>query len=86
MVQRTVIDMLARCRKIVGHFKHSSLAYECLHNIKHQLSLPKHKLMQDEPTCWDSTYYMLSHMVQQRRAISLYDADFGFPEQLHKFQ
>ena len=26
LVQRSVIDMLARCRKIVGHFKHSSFA------------------------------------------------------------
>ena len=39
--------------------------------------------MQDEPTRWDSTYYMLSRMVQQHRAISLYDADFGLPEQLN---
>ena len=50
MVQRTVIDMLVRCRKIIGHFKHSSLAYERLHDIQHQLNLPEHKLMQDKPT------------------------------------
>ena len=56
MIQRTVIDMLARCRKIVDYFKHSSLAYQHLHNIQSQLSLPEHKLIQDEPTHWDSTY------------------------------
>ena len=83
MIQRTVIDMLARCRKLVGHFKHSSLAYQHLHNIQSQLSLPEHKLIQDEPTRWDSTYYMLSHIIQQRRAITLYDTDFGLPEQLN---
>ena len=83
MIQRTVIDMLARCRKIVGHFKHSSLAYQHLRNIQSQLSLPEHKLIQDEPTCWDSTYYMLSCIIQQRRAITLYDTDFGLPEQLN---
>ena len=33
-VQRSVIDMLARCRKIVGHFKHSSLAIGHLHSIQ----------------------------------------------------
>ena len=56
MIQRTVIDMLARCRKIVDYFKHSSLAYQHLHNVQSQLSLPEHKLIQDEPTHWDSTY------------------------------
>ena len=49
LVQRSVIDMPARCRKIVGHFKHSSLAIGHLHSIQHQLSLAEHKLMQDEP-------------------------------------
>ena len=58
-------------RKIIGHFKHSSLAYECLHTIQRQLNLPEHKLMQDEPTRWDSTYYMLNRMVPQCRAIGL---------------
>ena len=33
MAQRTIIDMLAQCRKIIGHFKHSSFAYEHLHDI-----------------------------------------------------
>ena len=75
--------MLARCRKIVGHFKHSSLAYQHLHNIQSQLSLPEHKLIQDEPTRWDSTYYMLSRIIQHHRAITLYDPDFGLPEQLN---
>ena len=70
------------CRKIVGHFKHSSLAIGHLHFIQRQLNLAEHKLMQDEPTHWDSTYYMLECLVEQRRAISLYDADYGLPERL----
>ena len=59
-----VSDMLARCRKIVGQYKHSHLPVERLQNIQRQLSLPNHKLMQDEPTRWDSTYYMLDHLVE----------------------
>ena len=82
LVQRSVIDMLAWCRKIVGHFKHSSLATGHLHSILCQLSLAENKLMQDEPTRWDSTYYMLECLVEQHRAISLYDADYGLPERL----
>ena len=83
MTQRAVIDMLARCRKIVGHFKHSHLAVERLNSIQKQLNLPEHKLVQDEPTRWDSTYYLLDRLVEQRRAISLYDTDFELPEKLN---
>ena len=50
LAQRSVSDMLARCRKIVGHYKHSHLAVERLQAIQRQLSLPDHKLIQDEPT------------------------------------
>ena len=39
MTQHAVIDMLARSRKIVGHFKHSHLAVERLHSIQKQLNL-----------------------------------------------
>ena len=80
MTQRAVID---RCRKIVGHFKHSHLAVERLHSIQKQLNLPEHRLMQDKPTRWDSAYYLLDHLVEQRRAISLYDSDFELPDRLN---
>ena len=38
--------------------------------------------MQDEPTGWDSTYCMLELLVEQRHAISLYDADYVLPKWL----
>ena len=43
LAQRSVSDMLARCRKIVGHYKQSHLAVERLQAIQRQLSLPDHK-------------------------------------------
>ena len=55
---------------------------ERLRSIQKQLNLPDHRLMQDEPTKWDSTYYLLDHLVEQRRAISLYDSDFELPDRL----
>ena len=45
MTQRAVIDMLARCRRIIGHFKHSYLAVKRLCSIQKQLNLPDHRLM-----------------------------------------
>ena len=83
MTQHAVINMLARPRKIVGHFNHSHLAVECLNSIQNQLNLPEHRLVQDKPTRWDSTYYLLDHLVEQCRAISLNDTDFELPERLN---
>ena len=54
--QRAVIDILAICRKIVGHFKHSSLTYSRPHEIQNNLSLPPHH---HKPTKWNSTLYMI---------------------------
>ena len=65
LAQKSVTDMLARCKKIVGHFKHSSLATSHLRSIQKQLSVVEHKLMQDEPTRWDSSYYVLERLVEQ---------------------
>ena len=38
--QSGVIELLATCRKIVGHFKHSTTAYQTLNAIQERLSLP----------------------------------------------
>lgn len=57
--QRAVIDILSSCRKIVGHFRHSCLAYSRLRVIQENLGLPQHRLIQDEPTRWNSSLYML---------------------------
>ena len=83
LAQCSVSDMLAKHRKIVGHCKHSHLAAERLQDIQRQFSLPYDKLMQDEPTRWDSTYYMLAHPVEQRRAICLYDTKFELLDRLN---
>ena len=83
LAQNSVSGMLSRYPKIVGHYKYSNLAVERLQDIHCQHSLPNHKLMQDEPTQWDSTYYMLEHLVEQQRAISLYNTDFELPDHLN---
>ena len=41
------MDTLAVCRKIVGHFKHSSTAYSHLNTIQQNLGLPQYRLQQD---------------------------------------
>ena len=70
--QRAVTGLLAACRKIVGHFKHSSLAYCRLKEIQQNLGLPQHRLKQDEPTWWNSSLYMIQSVIEQKVALAAY--------------
>ena len=45
-------------RKLVGHFKHSSLATTALKDKQQQLSISQHHLVQDMATRLNSTYFM----------------------------
>ena len=48
--QRYVQDILAKCQRMVGHFKHSQLAFSRLKNIQATLGIPHHRLKQDVVT------------------------------------
>jgi len=74
-LQKNIADVIAKSRRIVTHFSHSSHAYSKLKTIQNQLNIPNHKLIQDVTTRWNSTYYMLSRLYEQRQAISTYAVD-----------
>uniref|UniRef100_A0A915DYF5 Histone H2A/H2B/H3 domain-containing protein n=1 Tax=Ditylenchus dipsaci TaxID=166011 RepID=A0A915DYF5_9BILA len=67
-----VKSMSERARKLVGHFNHSNLAYEKLEVEQEKEGLPKHRLIQDEPTRWNSTLYMCQRLSEQKSALRLY--------------
>ncbi|XP_038141170.1 E3 SUMO-protein ligase ZBED1-like [Cyprinodon tularosa] len=78
MVQRTITvclsdsgftATLARCRKIVGHFKHSPSNTEELHNEQTQLGQDNEPLIQDVPTRWNSTLLMVSRLLKNQDAV-----------------
>ena len=48
--QRTVKDIISKCRSMVGHFSHSAQGCQRLKDIQATLKLPEHKLIQDVPT------------------------------------
>ena len=48
--QHAVIDTVAVCCSIVDHFKHSTLTYHKLDQVRERLNTKKHRLQQDEPT------------------------------------
>lgn len=61
--------MLHIARGIVTHFKHSVTSMKLLHNAQKSLGAKEKSLIQDEPTRWDSTYYMLQRLLEQKDAI-----------------
>ena len=75
LCQRGVRDLLAICRSIVGHFRHSSVACHKLAQIQENLDLPQHKLKQDESTRWNSTLYMIESILEQKMALAAYSTE-----------
>ena len=66
----SVSVVVARARKIVGHFKHSCVASTALLDKQKALKLPEHKLIQEVITRWNSTFEMLECILEQQTAIS----------------
>ena len=75
--QRMVINTLAVSHKVVGHFKHSTLAYHLLDEIRERLDIAKRKLQQDELTRWNSTLFMLESIYEQKMALAAYATEHG---------
>lgn len=65
-------DALSSGRRLVSHFKHSSLACEKLEEEQRKEGLPTHKLLQDVSTRWNSSFYMAQRLLEQRTAVELY--------------
>ena len=72
--QDAVSDVVSMSRKIVGHFKHSSSATGRLKELQVELGLPDQQLIQDISTRWNSTFYILQRLCEQRRALRVYTA------------
>ncbi len=80
--QRSVTEAVGVGRKIVGHFKHSNLAYSRLQDIQTQLGQPIKRLQQDVQTRWNSTFYMVQSLIEQKRAIGVYVSENELPATL----
>ena len=69
MLAQLCVSPLAAGRQLIGHFKCSNVNIHALGHIQEQLGLKKHQLIQDEPTRWNTSYYMLDRLIEQRQAI-----------------
>ncbi|KAH7678440.1 zinc finger protein, partial [Aphelenchoides avenae] len=67
-----ITTLLALCRSIVTHFRHSHKASDILRQIQKQLNVVEHNLIQDVETRWDSTFFMIDRLLEQKAAINAY--------------
>ena len=65
-----VQQALARCHSLVELFHRSWKKARDLRQKQEELDLPQYKLMGDVPTRWESTYSMISRILEQQQAIS----------------
>lgn len=68
-------DILSKCKTVVSHFKHSSLAAAKLQVIQKQLHLKENKLIQEVSTRWNSKYYMIERLFEQKSSLNLYTSE-----------
>lgn len=57
---------VSAARGLVEHFKKSELASSKLKAKQKQMGTSEHKLLQDVSTRWNSTYYMVERLIEQR--------------------
>ncbi|KAG7497214.1 zinc finger BED domain-containing 1-like [Solea senegalensis] len=63
------VNALAKCRKIVGHFKHSPANAAELQAQQAALEQQQEPLIQDVPTRWNSTVEMVKRLNHNQAAI-----------------
>uniref|UniRef100_UPI003AAD97D9 E3 SUMO-protein ligase ZBED1-like n=1 Tax=Centroberyx gerrardi TaxID=166262 RepID=UPI003AAD97D9 len=63
---QAISKCVAAARCLVEHFKKSELACTKLKDKQQQMGTPQHMLVQDVSTRWNSTYHMLSRLLEQR--------------------
>nr|XP_029714017.1 zinc finger BED domain-containing protein 4-like [Aedes albopictus] len=84
--QKILKDALAKSRNIVTHFNHSPLACNKLSEIQENYGLPKRTLVQDVRTRWNSTFYMLERMQDQRAAITYFAGEVSTVKNLTEYE
>ena len=65
-----ISGLSARCRKLVGHFRHSYNEQNALERKQEQLQLKKHKIIQEVSTRWNSALEVYKRLLEQQAAVS----------------
>ena len=82
LAQPAVVELTAKARKLVGHYKHSNVALQSLLRMQEQLGLSPKRLIQDEATRWNTTFYMLERLIELKVAITATGVELEVPIEL----
>lgn len=66
-----LLELLKKCKSIVGYFKHSVQGSEKLKLTQQQMGLPVLKVKQDVATRWNSCLHMLRRLIEIKDALSV---------------
>ena len=85
---RPVRELIVRTKKLVAHFRHSTVSSDALKREQVSRGIARIRLKQCVATRWNSTYEMLEVMQFQQPAVMavLYDKDVTKPSDRRSFQ
>ena len=66
----SVSKLIFCARKLIGHFKHSTMVTAEMRKRQKLSELPQHELIQDVVTRWNSTQLMMERLCEQQRVVS----------------
>lgn len=78
--QRMVQNLLSIARKICERVHRSAKAKEKLAELQKVYQLPENQLVQDVPSKWKTSYFMLERLVEQKKAIDEMSIECNFRE------
>ncbi|KAG9280409.1 zinc finger BED domain-containing protein 4 [Astyanax mexicanus] len=78
--QRMVQNLLSIARKICERVHRSAKAKERLAELQKEYNLPENQLVQDVPSKWKTSYFMLERLVEQKKAIDELSLECNFRE------
>ncbi|XP_051546645.1 zinc finger BED domain-containing protein 4-like [Myxocyprinus asiaticus] len=78
--QRMVQNLLSIARKICERVHRSAKAKEKLEELQKAYQLPENQLVQDVPSKWKTSYFMLERLVEQKKAIDEMSIECNFRE------
>uniref|UniRef100_A0A8C3VGG6 Zinc finger BED-type containing 4 n=1 Tax=Catagonus wagneri TaxID=51154 RepID=A0A8C3VGG6_9CETA len=78
--QRLVQNLLSTARKICERVQRSPRAKARLAELQREYELPPHRLLQDVPSRWNTSFHMLERLLEQKRAVNELSAECNFRE------
>ncbi|KAM4614771.1 zinc finger BED domain-containing protein 4 isoform 1-T2 [Polymixia lowei] len=80
--QRMVQNLLSIARKICERVHRSNKAKEKLSELQRVHQLPENQLVQDVPSKWRTSFFMLERLVEQKKAIDEMSIECNFREMI----